>query len=509
MSEVIAKRAFCKALSILVALAAGAGLSACSFEPPLHLPQVPANPGYTAGPPPQKTAGSADGGGTIIQHFTYGQNLDADWWTFFHSPRLDALVAQALRNSPTIAAAQAQLRQAQADMAVNASIFYPQVTGNLGASRSKNSGAAFGGRISGFTYSLFTGSVGVTYYPDIFGVNRLIYRGSEAQMTYQRYELEAARLTLAGNVVNTAIGQASTRAQITATEAIIAQERALLKLSEAQYRGGGVPYLNVLTQRSQVLASEATLPPLQQQLAVYRHQMAILAGEFPSQWQEKPFTLEEITLPRQIPVALPSTLVEHRPDIQAAEQQMRYALAQIGVAKAQFFPIVTLSASFGASSLTPDLFFNPLSSVWGVAGALAQPLFEGGKLRAQERAAYAAYDATFAGYRSTVLGAFGQVADALRALEHDGASVSTQSRSLQTARQALALAEAGYRSGSTDYLSLLNAEVTYQNARIALLRAEAQRYQDTTALFVALGGDDWGKAAATGQQESRATGKQP
>ena len=248
MGEVIAKRAFCKALSIFIALAAGAGLSACSFEPPLHLPQVPANPDYTAGPPPQKTAGSPDGG--TIQNFTYGQNLDADWWTSFHSPRLDALVAQALRNSPTIAAAQAQLRQAQANMAVNASIFYPQVTGNLGASRSKNSGAAFGGRISGFIYSLFTGSVGVTYYPDIFGVNRLIYRGSEAQMTYQRYELEAARLTLAGNVVNTAIGQASTQAQIAATEAIIAQERALLNLTEAQYRGGGVPYLNVLTQRS-------------------------------------------------------------------------------------------------------------------------------------------------------------------------------------------------------------------------------------------------------------------
>lgn len=473
----------------------------------MHLPQVPANPGYTAGPPPQKTAGSS-GGGTI-QKFTYGKNLDVDWWTFFHSSRLDALVAQALRNSPTIAAAQAQLRQAQANMAVNASIFYPQVTGNLGASRNKSSGASFGGRVPGTTYSLFTGSVGITYYPDIFGVNRLVYQGSKAQMEYQRYELEASRLALSGNVVNTAIGQASVQAQIVATDAIINQEKTLLELTKAQYQGGGVPYLNVLTQRSQVLASETTLPPLQQQLAVYRHQMAILVGAFPSQWHERPFKLSEITLPRQIPVALPSTLVEHRPDIQAAEQQMRYALAQIGVAKAQFFPIVALSASFGASSLTPGLFFNPLSSVWGIAGALAQPLFEGGKLRAQEKVAYAAYDVTFADYRSTVLGAFGQVADALRALEHEGASVRTQSRARHTARQALALAEAGYRSGSTDYLSLLNAEVTYQNARIALLQAEAQRYQDTTALFVALGGDDWGKTAATSQQDSRAKGIQP
>ncbi len=376
-------------------------------------------------------------------------------------------------------------------MEANAGIFYPQVSADLGASRQKSSGATFGGRFPGFTYSLFTGGVGITYYPDIFGINRLVYRGSKAQVQYQRYELATARLTLSGNVVNAAIGEAATQAQIDATEEIIARQRELLALTEAQYQGGGSPYVNVLAQRAQLLASEAALPPLQQQLAVYRHLLAILGGESPSQWRERPFTLNDLALPEKLPVALPSTLVRNRPDIMAAEQQMRYALAGIGVAKAQFFPIVTLSASAGTSSPTTGAFFSSSSSVWSIAAALAQPVFEGGKLRAQERGAYAAYDTTLAVYKATVLSAFQQVADALRALEHDGAAVQAQHRSLHAVQQEMEVAQAGYRSGTTDYLSLLSAEVAYQNARIASVHAVAQRYQDTAALFVALGGDWW------------------
>ncbi len=478
-------------------LSAWAGLSACSFEPALHLPQVPSSAGYTAGRPPHQTTGTTGTGG-VSQQFVYGRALTREWWGLFHSIRLDEAVQRALRNSPTIAAAQAQLREAQANMQANAGIFYPQISANLGASRQKSSGATFGGRFPGFTYSLFTGGVGVTYYPDIFGINRLIYRGSKAQTEYQRYELAMARLTLTGNVVNTAIAEAATQAQIAATEEIIARNRDLLTLTEAQYRGGGSPYVNVLAQRAQLLANQATLPPLQQQLAVYRHLMAILEGASPSQRREKPFTLDDLVLPEQIPVALPSTLVQHRPDIKAAEQQMRYALAQIGVAKAQFFPIVTLSASAGTSSPTTGAFFDSSSGVWGIAAALSQPIFEGGKLKAQEKSAYAAYDTTFAVYKSTVLGAFQQVADALRALEHDGAAVQAQYHSLQTVQQEIKVAEAGYQSGTTDYLSLLNAEIAYQGARIASVRAVAQRYQDTAALFVALGGDWWKGARLSG-----------
>lgn len=469
---------------------ASAGLSACSLEPPLHLPKVFSNPGYTAGPSLGGTAGTTSAGGAV-QHFKYAHTLSQEWWTTFHSRRLDALVETALRNSPSTAAAQGQLKEALATLEANSGIFYPQMTGNLGASRARNSGATFGGHVSGFTYSLLTGNVGVSYYPDIFGLNRLVYKGSKAQVEYQRYELEAARLTLSGNVVDTAIQQAAIQAQITATEKIIAKERKLLMLTEAQFRAGATPYVNVLAQRGQLLANQAALPPLRQQLAVYRHLMADLMGESPSAERQKAFAMRELTLPTQIPIALPSTLVQHRPDIQAAEQQMRYARAQVGVAKAQFFPLVTLSASMGASSLTPTQFFSPANAVWSIAGALTQPIFEGGQLNAKEKGAQAAYDVTSAVYKSTVLSAFRQVADALRALEHDGIAVSVETRALRTADQEMTAVEGSFRSGAVDYLTLLGAEVTYQNARIAWVHAVAQRYQDTAALFVALGGDWW------------------
>ncbi|MDA8420238.1 MAG: efflux transporter outer membrane subunit [Pseudomonadota bacterium] len=471
-------------------------LAGCSFEPPLHLPQIPSSAGYTHGPAPTRTAGARTAGG-VPQQFLYGQSLPRKWWELFHSPRLDEAVRRALINSPTIAAARAQLRQARASMQANAGIFYPQVSANFGASRQKTSGASFGSHVPGSTYSLFTGGIGVTYYPDIFGINRLVYRGSRAQAEFQRYQLAAAQLTLSGNVVNAAIGEAAVQAQINATRDIIAREHRLLSITEAQYRAGATAYVNVLAQQAQVLANDAALPPLEQQLAVYRHLMAVLGGEAPSEAQAHPFRLEDLSLPGKIPVALPSTLLRNRPDILAAEQQMRYALAGIGIARAQFFPVMTLSASAGTSSPTTGSFFSSSSSVWDVAAALTQPIFEGGRLTAQKKGAYAAYDMTLAAYKTTVLGAFQQVADALRALQHDGETVQAEQRSLRTVQRELRVAEAAYRSGAADYLSLLSAEIAYQNARIASVRVVTQRYQDTAALFVALGGDRWTAGTAS------------
>ncbi len=483
-----------RSLLLPLSAALASTLTACSFEPPLRLPETPAKVPFTAHPAPGKTVASAGSNGRA-QEMAYGKDLDQQWWTLFHSRTLDAVIQRALKNSPTIAQAQAQLRQAEATARVNASIFYPQVTGTLGANRSKQSSAAFGGNKGGFYYTLFTGSVGVTYYPDIFGVNRLIYRGGEAQVAYQRYELEAARLTLTGNIVNTAIGEAATQAQIAATRAIVAREQTLLDLTENQYRAGAIPYLTVVNQRAQLATQMATLPQLEQQLAVYRHEMAILVGSFPGQWQEKPFTLEDLSLPTRIPVSLPSEVVKQRPDIQAALNQLKAANAQIGVARAQFYPTVALSASFGDTASTVGMFFNPISSVWSLVGGLSQPLFEGGKLEAQKASAYAAYDASFNAYRNTVLTAFQQVANALRALEHDAQALAAQQESLQAAREALTLAQSSYRAGATDYLSLLTAEVQYNTAKIAEIKAEAQRYQDTAALLVALGGGWWNTPA--------------
>ncbi|WP_197495799.1 efflux transporter outer membrane subunit [Acidihalobacter yilgarnensis] len=471
-------------------LTLGMALSACSFEPPIHLPAGPGSAGYTAGAAPHKTVASMGKGGAA-QTLSYGKDMSTVWWRLFHSPRLDALVSLAMQHNPTLDLARAQLHQAEAVASINASVFYPQVSASLGAQRAKSVTQSGGGKTNAYTYSLFTGGVGVSYYPDIFGVNRMVYRGSEAQVEYQRYELEAAGLTLSGNVVTAAIGEAAVRAQIDATRRIIAQERHLLKLTETQYHVGSVSQLNVINQQAQLASSEALLPPLMQQLAVYRHEMAILVGRYPSQWHDKPFTLDELHLPKHIPVSLPSTLVKQRPDVQAAERQIRYAAALVGESRAEFFPALQLTGSFGYSSNTTNLLFNPVSTIWSLAASLVQPIFEGGKLDAQEREAKAVFDGEFANYRMTVLGAFQQVANALRAVQNDADALAAEQSALDSSRQALQMAEYDYRTGETDYLALLAAEVQYNDAKIAYLKAQAQRYQDTASLLLALGGGWW------------------
>ncbi|WP_201786978.1 efflux transporter outer membrane subunit [Acidihalobacter prosperus] len=476
-----------KPLGLLVL---GASLSACGFEPPIHLPAGPGKDGYTAGPAPHETAASMGKGGGA-QMLEYGKNLHQAWWHLFHSPRLDALVKQAMAHNPTLDMARAQLHQAEAVAAIDASVFYPQVSANLGAQRAKSVVQSGGGKSTSYTYSLFTGGVGVSYYPDIFGVNRLVYQGSEAQVEYQRYQLEAAGLSLSGNVVAAAIGEAAVRAQIDATRQIIRQERQLLKLTQTQYKAGSVSQLNVINQQAQLASSEAMLPPLMQQLAVYRHEMAILVGAYPSQWHGKPFTLAELHLPKRIPLSLPSELVKQRPDVQAAERQIRYAAALVGESRAEFFPTLQLTGNFGYASNATRLLFSPASTVWSLAASLVQPIFEGGKLNAQEREAKAVFEGEFANYRVTVLGAFQQVANALRAVQNDADALSAQRTALDDARQALDLAEYQYRTGATDYLSLLASEVQYNDAKIAYLKAQAQRYQDTASLLLALGGGWW------------------
>jgi len=477
-------------------------LGGCTFAPPYRLP-APRATTYTRAPSPRVTAHAAGPGGQA-QRFEYGTSPSAAWWRQFDSPDLNTLIRQALAHNPGLAQEQAKLRQARAAMAAAAGIFYPQVSGTLNASRQKTSSANSGGAFPGRIYSLYSGGLGVSYYPDFFGVNRLVYKGEQALVDYQRYELDAARLTLIGNVASAAIGAASEREQIAATRAIIAHEKRVLKLTETQYRLGAEPYLSVLTQRTQVAASETTLPSLEQQWAVYRHELAILVGELPAQWRDRTPRLNALALPARIPVSLPSTLVQQRPDIRAAESELRYADEQIGIAVAQMYPTVTLTAEFGQQSTAPGAFLNAASNIWSLAGDLALPIFAGGTLEAQKREAIASYQATLAAYRQTVLGAFGQVANALRALEHDAQTLRAEQQTLAATRAELRLSATSYREGAVDYLSLLAAEVSYSNARLGYIQAQTQRYLDTVSLFVALGGS-WKQRLPAGPPHSPAT----
>ncbi len=466
---------------------AAAALGGCAIGPRFKAPGPPPVTRYTHRPSPSHTV-AVHGEAGLAQRFHYGISPKVRWWQSFRSHSLDALVAAALRVNPTLAADRAKLLQARAVVAADEGIFYPQVNADLGAVRTKAPNFGGGGGHLPSIYSLYTGGLTVSYYPDVFGANRLLYNSASAQADIARDQLLAAQLTLIGNVATSAVLAASDRAQIDATRRIIASESRLLKLTEVQYHAGAVPYLAVVNQESQLATSRAALPALLQQLALERYTLATLIGRFPAQWHPLHLQLSKWHLPRNIPVSLPSVLARRRPDIRAATDELRYANAQIGLADAQFYPIVQLTGSIGQESLTVSHFFNPASTVWSVGASLLAPLFHGGTLRAQRREALELYAGARATYEQTVLGAFQQVAGSLRALDHDAQSLADERAAYDASREALKLARESYRAGAIDSLSLLTTEALYSQSRIAYVRAKAQRYLDTVGLYTALGG---------------------
>lgn len=469
-------------LAVLVATLGG-----CAIGPRYKAPGAPPVGRYTHRPAPTTLAGTHGPAGAP-QRFHYGVSPRVRWWHTFRSRPLNVLIAAALKNNRTLATDRARLLEARAVVAADAGIFYPQVDANLGAVRQKSPGGFSSGGHGAGIYSLYTGGLSVSYYPDVFGANRLVYNSAHAQAQYARDQLLAAQLSLIGNVATTAVQAASYRAQIRATRRIIARESALLRLTEVQYRTGAVPYLSVVNQESQLATNKATLPVLLQKLALARYALATLIGRFPAQWRPVHLRLSSLHLPRNLPVSLPSVLARERPDIRAATEELRYANAEIGIADAQFYPAVQITASIGQESLSPSRFFNPASTVWSLGASLLAPLFHGGTLRAQRREALELYAGARATYQQTVLGAFQQVAGSLRALEHDAEALRAEGDAYAASREALHLAKSSYRAGAIDSLSLLTTEALYSQARIAYVRAEAQRYLDTVALYTALGG---------------------
>ena len=456
-----------------------ASLAGCAVGPVYHKPPPPAITRYVAAEtPPAQGA----------QTFEYGQTATGDWWRLFQSTRLNRLVTQALARNPSLQAAQASLREAHANLRAAMGIFYPQVNAGLSAERMRDSGAQFGGSSSGSTFSLFTGSVNVSYYPDVFGINRFVYRQAKAQEDIAADALDAARLSVEGNVVATALSAASFQAQIAATREIIDNEKRLLALTQQRYQMGAASYLEVVAQKSQLASDDATLPPLMEVLDRDQDALAALSGRYPAQWKRKVLSLTQLHLPGKLPVSLPSALVANRPDIRAAEAQLRAANAVVGESVARMYPLLDITASWGGQSLKSSTLFDSANRIWSLAGDLTAPIFEGGTLEAQKHAAQAAYSASFAQYKVTVLGAFQQVADTLRALEHDAAALNALDEELKSATTTLHLTQGQYRVGAVDYLALLSAEAGYSRARIGFVRALAQRYTDTAALFVALGG---------------------
>lgn len=480
-------------------------LGGCIVGPDFHPPEPPSARTYTARPFPNETAAAPVAGGSA-QQFEHGQEVPARWWTSFRSDTLDRLIGRALAHSPTLSAARASLRAAREDLNAAAGGLYPQVDAGLSASRQKISGARFGqpGVASG-TFDLYNASVDVSYAFDFFGATRRQLESLRAAVDFQRFQLEAARLTLAANVVTAAVQQASLRAQIGATKEIIAVQQEQLDLVRRQRQLGAAAGAAVLALRAQVARSRATLPPLRKALAQTSHQLAALTGVPPSQAALPAFDLNQLHLPRELPVSLPSALVRQRPDIRGAEALLHRAAAQVGLAAANRLPQVSLTASFGSESTRAADLFGPRTGVWSAAGNLLAPIFHGGELRARERAAQALYDEAEAQYRLTVLQAFQNVADVLRALEVDADALKAQADAETATRELRRLVRRQFRIGAASYLALLDAERQYQQARIDLIRAQAARFADTAALFQALGGGWWNRVARADEHDGSTT----
>jgi NodT family efflux transporter outer membrane factor (OMF) lipoprotein len=475
-------------------------LGACAVGPDFRTPELPAaaqGPDYTPAPVPARTAASDVPGGQS-QELLAGRDIPAQWWDVFRSPPLDQLVRASLAQSPTLASAQAALRQAEASYdAKSGNLLWPQVTGQLGAQRERASEVSTqvpGGQL----LTLYNASVNVSYNLDVFGGSRRQIEGAQAAVEVQRYQVEAVYLTLTSNLVTTAIREASLRAQLQAAREVLQAQRDQLGVIERQFDTGAIPKSIVLQQRTQVAQTQATLPPIEKALAQTRHQLAVFAGRLPSEAGLPEFDLASLSLPAALPLSLPSELARQRPDVRASEAQLHQASAAVGVATANLYPQIQLSASYGNAALRArDLFTGP-TTLWNIGAGLTQPLFNGGARRAQQRAAVAAYDSAAAQYRSTVLGAFQNVADALRALELDAVALQNQATAESLARQSLDLSSAQYRAGAISYVTLLTAQQAWLQTHTALVQAQAARYADTAALFQALGGGWWNRGELAG-----------
>jgi NodT family efflux transporter outer membrane factor (OMF) lipoprotein len=479
----------------LLCAAMGLALSSCVVGPNFHEPKPPDTSGYLH---PSSDTAPVQPQTQDVQNISQGAELAGEWWQLFHSAHLDQVVRTSIAASPTLAAANATLAEAREEVTVARAAFLPSVNANAGAQRASTGAVRAPG--TGTTSNLYSVGLSTSYSPDIFGGTRRAVEQQQALADFQRDQLAAAYLTLTGSVVNEVLTVASTRLQITTTEDLIASDRKNLALTQRAFDVGIVPRSDVLTADSQLAADLAQLPSLHKQLDQAYDALAVLAGRAPSEWQVQPFDIEQFTLPRDIPLSLPARLVRQRPDVLAAEMQLHAASAAIGVAVAQEFPDISLSASITREALRASDLFHHFDTLWAAGGSLTQPLFKGGALRAQVRAARDAFKVEAATYQAVVLEALGQVADDLWALQYDAQILTVDRHSMDVAFQALKLQQQSYLVGTTTALNLVVAERTYAQARLSYANAEIQQFTDSASLLTALGGGWWNDKIDTAAQ---------
>ena len=477
-----------------LSLAGSLLLTACAVGPDFKQPAAPSVPRYTVQPVPQQTTAAQTQGGAT-QTLTDGGDIPAEWWTLFENPVLNDLVRDALAANPDLAAARASLKAANADAAAQRAAFFPAFGAGFDATRQKTSNALSPVLSSpASTFNLYTPQVSVSYSPDLFGGTRRAQESADATARAQSFALEAAHLTLASNVALAAIGEASLEDQAAAQRKIVSDAEQQSRMLDDQVQHGDASRAALAAQDALTMQARAQLSLLQKQLAQQQDQLAALTGRLPAEFKPVSLRMAAFTLPHQIPLSLPATLVRQRPDVRIAEENMRAANAQIGVAIAQMLPNLTLNASTGSAATAIGSLFSPGLGFWSVGAGLMQPLFDGGALLNHKRAAEARLDQAKAQYRSAVVMAFQNTADSLEALSFDADALKADAGAEQRAAQTLEMARRQQALGDIAMPGLLLAEQTYEQAEITLIQARAAHCADTVALFAALGGGWWNRA---------------
>jgi NodT family efflux transporter outer membrane factor (OMF) lipoprotein len=483
-----------RTIAIVVLLALVASVSGCAVGPNFRKPAAPAVDSYTRSPI-AGTGAAADMPGGEAQRLLAGRDIPAAWWMLFESPPLNALVERALVASPTLLAAHLSLRQALELVAAQRGSFYPTVQGSFTPSYQRVSRTLSPplANPDQFTYSLFTAQVAVSYTPDVFGGARRQVESLIGQAEVQRFQREAAYVTLTSNVVAAAIVEASLRAQIAATQEIIGISRSSLEIVRRQFELGAVAGIDLAAQEAALAQVQQTLPGLRKQLEQNRNLLMVLTGRLPSDDSAEQIELASLHLPTDLPISLPARLVQQRPDVRAAEAQMHAASAQIGVAVAARVPQITITAAYGGTSTAFTQMFASGNPFWTMAANLAQSIFDGGTLFHRHRAAEATFEQAAAQYRSTVLTGFQNVADVLYALQADADSLQAAVAFEQASKRTLDITLKQQELGAVSYLALLSARQGYQQALITRVQSQASRFADTAALFQALGGGWWNR----------------
>lgn len=454
-------------------------LYACSSGPNFRPPSPPEVPTFT----------SKDEALPQQQHIELGKRIETEWWSLFASEPLNDLIHQAVQNNYDLASARESLAQAREAVKAESASRLPQAALGATTGRQKYGAALFGPAnfsIPPFNYYEFGPSA--SWAPDISGGEHRSLERQQALAEYQAHELDAAYITLTGNIVEAVLDMTSAKAEIAAAERIIAEDERTLELVQQSYAAGSATKLDILTAQSQLTDDHATLPPLEQRLSAARHALSILVGKAPANWTPPNFDFYSFKLPRELPLSLPSELAKNRPDILAAQSELHATSAAMGMATANLYPHLTLTANMMQEALTPAGLFRSAANAWSLAAGLTAPIFTGGELAAEKREAEHAYQAALARYRQTILSAFMQVADALTALAHDEEAVAIGNDAVHHAGTALNLSRASYRAGAIGLLQVLDAQRAWARTRLDIIHAQHQRYLDCVRLFVALGG---------------------